>query len=187
MFTDLHITDFRGITNLRLSGFNRVNLIVGENNTGKTSLLEALALVASPKEAGNLLYRFRLSSGTRNPGKWLRRDTCSSNVSEIILSNSKQTLTVGLATTETNLRQIYPNKYTHNTMNIGGWRLWTGDQHPDLSIRTVAVQHREPQNLVSDFSTAVRSKQGEKELEELLHAVDNRIGGLPKQVQQGLG
>jgi AAA15 family ATPase/GTPase len=175
MFTDLHITDFRGIHDLKLSGFSRVNLIVGENNTGKTTLLEALALVAAPQEAGNLLHRFRLSSGTRNPAKWLRRDACQSNISEISLSKPGQTLTVGLAPPEKDPQQLSPNKYKHHQADIGGWRLWTGDKRSELSIRTVAVQHRTPQDLVSDFSTAVRSKEGEKELESLLHAVDDRI------------
>lgn len=42
----LDISGFRGFLKYSLSGFSRVNLIVGQNNSGKTTLLEALQLVA---------------------------------------------------------------------------------------------------------------------------------------------
>ena len=54
MFTTLKITDFRGFADLRLDGLRRVNLVVGRNNAGKTSLLEAIALVANPEQAASL-------------------------------------------------------------------------------------------------------------------------------------
>ncbi len=175
MFTDLHITDFRGIQDLKLSGFSRVNLIVGENNTGKTTLLEAIALAAAPQEAGNLLHRFRLSSGVSNPGRWLRRDGAADNISRLQLTAEWQ---------EDALTILSDNSVNHLSLEgcdmreIGGphcVKTWLNPQHPQLRIRTVAVQHRSPQELVVDFSTAVRSKQGERELESLLHAVDDRI------------
>lgn len=175
MFTDLHITDFRGIHDLKLSGFNRVNLIVGENNTGKTTLLEALALVAAPQEAGNLLHRFRLSSGTHNPGRWLRRDGCISNYSTLTLTGKKDPASVAVTNYELSHYVAEDNRQFEEVHGPGHVKIWRDPLHPMLRIRTVAVQHREPQNLVNDFSTAVRTKQGEKELETLLNAVDDRI------------
>jgi predicted ATPase len=47
MFTNLDFTHFRGFDALGLSGLQRVNLIVGRNNAGKTSsLLEGIAILA---------------------------------------------------------------------------------------------------------------------------------------------
>lgn len=43
-FQDLLIEGFRGFRNLSISQLGRVTLITGENNTGKTSVLEALRL-----------------------------------------------------------------------------------------------------------------------------------------------
>ena len=43
---DLQIRGFRGITNLSVPRFGRVTLITGMNNTGKTSILEAIRLLA---------------------------------------------------------------------------------------------------------------------------------------------
>lgn len=40
----LDIKEFRGIKNLQLNDFGDVSVIVGENNIGKTTILEAISL-----------------------------------------------------------------------------------------------------------------------------------------------
>src|SRR4051794_38313293 len=45
MYSCMTITNFRGIESLNAEGFRRINLILGRNNAGKTSLLEALFLL----------------------------------------------------------------------------------------------------------------------------------------------
>ena len=49
----LNIAEYRGIRSLKLEGFGRVNLFVGGNNAGKTSVLEALALFSRPLDIAN--------------------------------------------------------------------------------------------------------------------------------------
>ncbi|WP_083786910.1 AAA family ATPase [Gloeothece verrucosa] len=44
MLQDIEIENFRCFEKTRISGFTRVNLIGGKNNSGKTALLEALLL-----------------------------------------------------------------------------------------------------------------------------------------------
>lgn len=44
---ELCITQYRGILNLKIKRLNQVNLIVGDNNCGKTSVLEAIQLLCS--------------------------------------------------------------------------------------------------------------------------------------------
>lgn len=44
---DLKITGFRGLPSLQIDGLDDVNLFVGKNNTGKTTVLEALRLLLS--------------------------------------------------------------------------------------------------------------------------------------------
>ncbi|MBI4820713.1 MAG: AAA family ATPase [Deltaproteobacteria bacterium] len=46
MFRTLTIENFRAFRQLRLTGLGRVNLLVGSNNSGKTSVLEALHFLA---------------------------------------------------------------------------------------------------------------------------------------------
>ncbi|MEC1178887.1 AAA family ATPase [Metasolibacillus meyeri] len=43
----MHIHSFRGLTEVSLEIFSKINLFVGENNAGKTSLLEAIYLIAN--------------------------------------------------------------------------------------------------------------------------------------------
>ncbi|MEA5470740.1 AAA family ATPase, partial [Spirulina sp. 06S082] len=47
-FKDLQIQGFRGFQDIELSNLGQVNLIVGTNNSGKTSLLEAISIFCNP-------------------------------------------------------------------------------------------------------------------------------------------
>ena len=50
MFENIRVRNFRILSDLRIGGLSRINLIAGRNNSGKTSLLEAIFLLAG---AGN--------------------------------------------------------------------------------------------------------------------------------------
>lgn len=41
MIKSLEINNYKGIQNFKLDNLNRINIFVGNNNSGKTSLLEA--------------------------------------------------------------------------------------------------------------------------------------------------
>jgi predicted ATPase len=51
MYKRVRIQNFRGLRDLTIDDLGRVNLIVGENSVGKTSLLEAIWLLLSAGEA----------------------------------------------------------------------------------------------------------------------------------------
>ncbi|WP_342559408.1 AAA family ATPase [Metasolibacillus sp. FSL K6-0083] len=57
----MRIHSFRGLTDVTLDHFSKINLFVGENNAGKTSLLEAIYLIAnySTKQGFLRLARMR--------------------------------------------------------------------------------------------------------------------------------
>ena len=60
MLNTLNLRGFRGFDSYRLSGLARVNLLVGKNNCGKTSVLEAVELLVSegdPRVLYNSLRR----------------------------------------------------------------------------------------------------------------------------------
>ncbi|MBP0017123.1 MAG: AAA family ATPase [Cyanobacteria bacterium SBLK] len=48
LFNNLKIQGFRGFQEIELSDLGQVNLIVGTNNSGKTSLLEAISIFCNP-------------------------------------------------------------------------------------------------------------------------------------------
>ncbi|MEL4893985.1 AAA family ATPase [Crocosphaera sp. Alani8] len=49
MINDIEIENFRCFEHTKIEGFERVNLIGGKNNSGKTALLEAIAINQSPQ------------------------------------------------------------------------------------------------------------------------------------------
>lgn len=55
MLRSLSIENFRALREFRMSGLGRVNLLVGTNNCGKTSILEAIHILASPGQPGALV------------------------------------------------------------------------------------------------------------------------------------
>lgn len=56
----LYVKSFRGISDLKAEHLNHINLIVGDNNCGKTSVLEAILLLRDPSDFSNVLRVARL-------------------------------------------------------------------------------------------------------------------------------
>lgn len=54
MINSFIIHGFRGIRDLSVHNLKLINLIVGDNNSGKTSILEALQLLRNPEDVSNL-------------------------------------------------------------------------------------------------------------------------------------
>ena len=51
IFDYLKVQGFRGLKSLELSDLGKVNIFVGDNNSGKTSLLEAISIFCNPLDA----------------------------------------------------------------------------------------------------------------------------------------
>lgn len=54
MLRNLRISGFRGLREFAMSGLGRVNLLVGTNNCGKTSVLEAIHILSTPGRSAAL-------------------------------------------------------------------------------------------------------------------------------------
>jgi AAA15 family ATPase/GTPase len=52
---ELHIKSFRGIHHLAVNNLNHINIIAGDNNSGKTSVLEVMLMLRNPKDFANIL------------------------------------------------------------------------------------------------------------------------------------
>lgn len=55
MFRYINIESYRGLSHVVLEELNRVNIIVGDNNSGKTSILEAIQLFGSRDVLNNMI------------------------------------------------------------------------------------------------------------------------------------
>lgn len=72
---ELNIKAFRGLENVRFEGLRRLNILVGINNVGKTSVLEAISILTRLADPRGLLDSLRVrtrSDPERDPG-WLAR------------------------------------------------------------------------------------------------------------------
>lgn len=55
MFRDIRIESYRGLRNIELEDLGQINVLVGENNSGKTSILEAIQLFEDSAVPANVL------------------------------------------------------------------------------------------------------------------------------------
>lgn len=72
MYNTLRLNKFRGFSSYSLEDLTRINLLVGKNNAGKTSILEAIEILSHGGRPSSLLRsprrRGELSSESREPG-----------------------------------------------------------------------------------------------------------------------
>ena len=51
-FKNIEIKNFRGSDHLKIDDFSRVNVFLGQNSSGKTSVLEAILMLAGMSNPG---------------------------------------------------------------------------------------------------------------------------------------
>lgn len=77
MLESLHIKSFRGLADVPFDGLRPINILVGENNSGKTSVLEAIMLAMAPGSSKNWFQILQARDAAWNPqsfgemAKWL--------------------------------------------------------------------------------------------------------------------
>ncbi len=57
MISFIEIENFRGVAKGRIDGFTRLNIFIGKNNTGKSTILEALAIALDPELIPSIVKR----------------------------------------------------------------------------------------------------------------------------------
>ena len=67
MIQSISIENFRCFQHTQIEGFRRVNLIGGQNNAGKTTLLEAILLGVNPSDKSIIFVQQKLRSDFGNP------------------------------------------------------------------------------------------------------------------------
>ncbi len=169
--TEITIENFRGFGHLELKGLQAVNLIVGQNNVGKTTLLEALTAVAAPTLIEKMPGMFRANTGNVQDRffRWLLADT-SSNAQIIATTPTGEYRTTMAHGDLPGRAEDYGRR-----MSIGQYNLGWSPNRESLRVRIISVQHRSPSALVPSFADTVRSPESERLMETLLSKVDSRI------------
>lgn len=79
MIQNLHITNYRAFEQIDIDPLKRVNLIVGANNAGKTSLLEAIYLLVSQDKQNSLAVILQERGEFLSDARDLRRGRSNPN------------------------------------------------------------------------------------------------------------
>ncbi|MBX7212024.1 MAG: ATP/GTP-binding protein [Verrucomicrobiaceae bacterium] len=199
MLSSIHIKNFRAFREIEIGPFNRVNLIAGLNNTGKTGLLEAIYLglglsdptLFSAKDGPqNLPNMFRIFSQGADSNRdfwfWLLRDKQNrediiidlsdqgSNKSHVLMS-ARGTNPVGRDTWE------YRGSYS-----LGPFQCYWDPGKIVPQKPTVFSSHpSDPVQDAIDYNRVVL-KRAKKKVEKLLKNVDPRLESI-ESLQTGNG
>ncbi len=170
--TSLSVENFRGFRRLELREFAAVNLVVGQNNAGKTSFLEAIAALVAPNQIDEHSTQLHLVShaGRDRNLRWLLADGSE----EATLRGS---LDGGAAKVSIFRKSSTADKEPgQKTFTVGEWRGTSlqpdGTKH---KVRIISLQAAAAETMVARFADAVRPPKQQRMLEALLAAVDPRI------------
>jgi predicted ATP-dependent endonuclease of OLD family len=182
MLTEIKIQNFRGFKDLSVGPLKRVNLIIGQNNTGKTGLLEALALVlADPLQAAESLPQlFRVTGGDLNENFWkwtiYDKDAKRSTIIRVAIQGQQDfdvALTDGPPPSGflrmRTVRQPEPIK-------LGQMSLWRSRNQPSAGLKTVSFSTHpsDPTNDAIDYNRVVLRRR-KKQVEALLKTIEPRL------------
>lgn len=186
MLSSIQIKNFRSFRDLEVAPLRRVNLIIGQNNTGKTALLEALCLLlAQPNPAiqQNLASLFRVAGGQvdqmENFWKWLFRE--KNTDLPIRLKGSSATEMV-----EWLILKKKPDALTYPVQNLAEACEFPGatcyrvrSEQPQLALKAIhfSTQSADPSDDAIKFNRVVVRRQ-KKALLDLLSKLESRLGSL---------
>jgi hypothetical protein len=185
MISSIEIQNFRGFANMKVEGLGLVNLVVGRNNTGKTSFLEAISILTNPDQVystNSILRPNEDSRGDRfNP--WLIRDGAPDSQAQILGQDEQGKW--GTAFRLPDSKDPWPPGVIQHTSTPHVKVGIVNQQHPKLKAQTISVHHRSPADMATTFAEAVRPSEGEDQMESLLRSVDNRIRTVRLDYTQG--
>jgi AAA15 family ATPase/GTPase len=183
MLKSLHIKNFRGFRDLKIEPLKRVNLLTGQNNTGKTGVLEALALLLEDPTPNrnlraNLPNLFRTSGGEWNENfwKWLfYNKSLTKNIEIYTVLDNQKTFTWILQPHQQSPID-YESSRLHDAGNIGAFKSYTVGSHEGAGHKP-AIFSTNPSNPTQDAVDYQRVilKRRKKQVEKLLREIEPRL------------
>ncbi len=194
IFQNLLIENFRGIKHLEIKGLNRINLLGGKNNSGKTSVLEVVQFLACPfnsenyanlnlareyhKEEENIeTFFYELDKQNRV----LIQDTSSGKTIQIFdqkantsaLSNNSNNVLIKIPDQD-DVKFIY--YFNGNSYHLPEGKQFIDNLNKNYSTNSIFLHST--QNFLPDLPLQIKKIKIEKEIRkivEVLNQVDQRI------------
>ncbi|HVM51044.1 MAG TPA: AAA family ATPase [Candidatus Acidoferrum sp.] len=179
MLTSLQIKNFRGFKALRLESLKRVNIVVGQNNTGKTGLLEALALLLQDpsKPVGDLPNLFRTAGGDsmENFWKWTYYNKDVKHAVEIRASGDALP-EFGIWLTMENSNEVRPGDVCGPGTRLGYMQLSPVGHRPTVPLKPsiFSTHPTNPRQDAVDYNRVVLRRK-KKDVEALLKKIEPRL------------
>jgi len=178
VFTEIILRDFRGFTQLELKNLGRLNLVVGRNNSGKTSLLEGIELICDVHRLGDptSLLRTKPSDGGEQLRRWLVRDGsgAESELHGVCHSQPNAQRKVWLTRLDATA-QVREDGSRSVVLNSSRMQASTTPGQTAMRCRPISAEPHDPKSLVQLFDRAMSRREGEEIIEKLLREVDPRV------------
>lgn len=196
----IRLQNFRQFTDTTITPLNRINLFVGQNNSGKTALLEALYLLfADQAHLLHLPSAFRIAHNNdqdnyENYWKWLFKNQYIHN--KFIINASNKTLEIDFSGQELNssenlqlLTRAKTNRSTYPEtircrINSNGVHLSNNSTKPFFKISAFnsfglpATRAVNSAADVEEFNQLVLIKDGKKRLIDILKSIEPALTDL---------
>ena len=186
MLTSIQIKRFRGLNDVEIQPLKRVNLITGKNDTGKTSVLEALRILlgkGGPSRCNTLPTEFRggMGSGDWNENfwKWLFYNKDTQAKCEIHATNGGNQrfgvlLAFGPEPRKEDFSDDLDGLYPHGS--IGQIHFFIHGNFPESKLTAEIFSSRpsDPNKDAKDYNRVIL-KRGKKKVEALLKIVEPRV------------
>ncbi len=151
MIKNVEIQGFRGLSSLKVNDFKRINLLLGKNNCGKTSILEALFLligISNPKLSVNI-NSFRNLDITEG-------DDFRFIFSKLDFNNSI-TIKADFNNEHYRTLEIKPSYFSPNPGN----GIQKADQNNETTSSTISMPHK-VESLTYDFTIKEKGSEPKK-------------------------
>gem|GEM_PF-871429 len=182
--TDLTLENFRGFSKLELHGFQAVNLIVGQNNVGKTSLLEGIVLASDATSFQRIAGLLHGHATVSEHGEEIHNDP---RFERWLIKDAEESLTASIDASGTTFSSSLVLKRVTNSYQPSQeeWPLTIHqsdrlhvvqkNERQSLRVRIVSVLPFSAQSIVATVGNALRKRQGEDLIHKVLQKIDPRI------------
>jgi AAA15 family ATPase/GTPase len=183
MLTSLEIQNFKAFRHLKIEKLAKVNLFVGESNTGKTALLEAIHFL--PHTASPVTPSFRTASTgsdiTKGFERWLYHDLNTKNPIKIIGESSWTDKTQRTAAIRTIISKKAPQTGEQNVQELssGDIIVWSANSQSSWpQLGRITTSRFSAVELARAYDLWIRVTANEDRIVEFARAVEPDLRSL---------